>query len=417
MACVETKEFTVFGLKLWQQVLIGLLLGIIAGYVFGDKITGLKIFGTIFLNLIKLVAPLLIFFALVTGITSMYGSSNLSRVSFKGFGAYLMTACFAVMLGILTGVIVEPGKGLDVATLAPFLQEIPEAAKSPPTLQSFILDLFPSNIVKSFVEEKLLHVVLFSIFTGTCLNMIGGKGERLRETFAELAQLAFKMIEMIIRLAPLAVFGLMAYTVAVTGSEALERLAWLVVAVLGACTFQYLMFGVLIIVFARLSPLPFYRKMLRTQALAFSTSSSKATLTTAMSELQTKLGVSEKTVNFMMPLGASINMDGTAIYLGICALFFAQLYGIELNHVHYITLILTCTLGSIGAAGIPSGSIIFMGMVLSSVGIPIEGIGLILGVDRILDMFRTTVNITGDSTITLIIDKSEKTLDEKLYYS
>jgi Na+/H+-dicarboxylate symporter len=157
--------------------------------------------------------------------------------------------------------------------------------------------------------------------------------------------------------------------------------------------------------------------MLPTQSLAFATSSSKATLSTAMGQLQERLGVSKGSSNFLMPLGACINMDGTAIYLGICALFFAQASGIVLNPHDYLVLILTCTLGSIGAAGIPSGSIIFMGMVLTSVGLPIEGIGFILGVDRILDMVRTTVNITGDSAITLIIDSSEKTLDEKIYYS
>jgi Na+/H+-dicarboxylate symporter len=169
--------------------------------------------------------------------------------------------------------------------------------------------------------------------------------------------------------------------------------------------------------FARISPFPFYRKIFFTQSLAFSTSSSKATLSTAMSQLQQKMGVSKTNSNFLMPLGVCINMDGTAIYLGICALFFAQAYGIDLTYHNYLMLILTCTFGSIGAAGIPSGSIIFMGMVLSSVNLPIEGIGIILGIDRVLDMIRTTINITGDSAITLIVDKSEGGLDKKTYYS
>jgi Na+/H+-dicarboxylate symporter len=173
----------------------------------------------------------------------------------------------------------------------------------------------------------------------------------------------------------------------------------------------------MIMIFARLSPIPFYRKILLTQSIAFATSSSKATLSTAMTQLQDRMGVSKTNSNFLMPLGVCINMDGTAIYLGICALFFAQAYGIDLTTHNYVMLVLTCTLGSIGAAGIPSGSIIFMGMVLSSVGLPIEGIGLILGVDRILDMVRTTINITGDSAITLIVDKTEGALDETTYHS
>jgi Na+/H+-dicarboxylate symporter len=152
-----------------------------------------------------------------------------------------------------------------------------------------------------------------------------------------------------------------------------------------------------------------------TQLLAFSTSSSKATLATAMTNVETKLGVSEQTVKFMMPLGASMNMDGTAIYLGICAVFFAQVFGVHLELHDYLILVLTCTLGSIGAAGIPSGSIIFMGMVLNSVGLPLEGIGILLGIDRLLDMVRTTINITGDAAITLIVDASEGTLDHTTY--
>ena len=187
--------------------------------------------------------------------------------------------------------------------------------------------------------------------------------------------------------------------------------------VAGAMVVQYLIFGLLIIVFGRLSPLPFYRKMLEPQSLAFSTSSSKATLATAMETLQNKMGVSKNSASFVLPLGASINMDGTAIYLGICALFFAQATGTVLHVQEYVLIVLTSTLASIGAAGIPGGSLIMMGMVLTSIGLPLEGIALIAGVDRILDMIRTTINITGDSAITLIIDKTEGTLNEKKYYS
>ncbi|MGE0754623.1 MAG: dicarboxylate/amino acid:cation symporter, partial [Alphaproteobacteria bacterium] len=255
----------------------------------------------------------------------------------------------------------------------------------------------------------------FAIFTGIVMNNIRGKTEMVKELNQQMAHIIFKMIEWIVRLAPLAVFGFMAAMVGTTGMDAIMSLMELVVLVIVACIAQILFFGVLIAVFARMSPLPFYRKMITTQVMAFSTSSSKATLTTAMRELQDKMGVSQSSSNFMMPLGACINMDGTAIYLGMTAMFFAQMYGIPIEGTDYLMLILTCTLGSIGAAGVPSGSILFMGMVLASVGIPMEGIAVILGVDRILDMFRTTVNITGDAAITLIVDKSEGQLDETQY--
>lgn len=264
--------------------------------------------------------------------------------------------------------------------------------------------------------DNFLQIIIFSIFTGIVINMVGEKAKPLKEIIYSASQVTFRMIEIIVKLAPFGVFGFISWIVGTQGLEALEALGKLVVTVLAACAFQYLIFGVMILVFAKISPLPFYRKILVTQSLAFATSSSKATLSTAMSQLQERMGVSKSNSNFLLPLGVCINMDGTAIYLGICALFFAQAYGIDLTTQNYIMLVLTCTLGSIGAAGIPSGSIIFMGMVLSSVGLPLEGIGIILGVDRVLDMVRTTINITGDSAITLIVDKSEGGLNEKLYH-
>jgi Na+/H+-dicarboxylate symporter len=218
-----------------------------------------------------------------------------------------------------------------------------------------------------------------------------------------------------VRLSPYGVFALTAWMVGTQGIDILLALLKLVLVVIGALFTQYLLFGLMIIIFGRMSPMPFYKKMLEPQLLAFSTSSSKATLSTAMRVVNEKIGVSKSSTSFVLPLGASINMDGTAIYLGITALFFSQAYNIPLDAHHYFILVLTATLGSIGAAGIPSGSLFMMGMVFTSVGLPLDGIALIAGVDRILDMMRTTVNITGDSVITMLVDKSEATFDRGLY--
>lgn len=404
-------------MKLWQQVLIGLILGIVAGIVLGEKAAGLKIFGTIFINLIKMVIVPLIFFALLSGITSMSGEGNFTRVGLKGFSAYILTAIFAVTIGLSAGIIFQPGAGVDLHSMLETTSQPAAIAKAPPTITEFIVGLIPTNTINAMASDNFLQIIIFSIFAGIVINMVGDKAKPLKEFIYSASQVTFKMIEIIIKLAPFGVFGFIAWVVGTQGMDILGALAKLILALLSACLFQYLVFGLMILVFGRLSPLPFYRKILPTQSLAFATSSSKATLSTAMSQLQERMGVSKTNSNFLMPLGVCINMDGTAIYLGICALFFAQAYGIDLTHQNYLMLILTCTLGSIGAAGIPSGSIIFMGMVLTSVGLPIEGIGIILGVDRVLDMVRTTVNITGDSAITLIVDKSEGALDEKLYYS
>ncbi|MFM6973416.1 MAG: dicarboxylate/amino acid:cation symporter, partial [Alphaproteobacteria bacterium] len=277
--------------------------------------------------------------------------------------------------------------------------------------------LIPTNPIKAMADDKYLQIIVFTIFLGIVINMVGDKAKPIKEIINSASAVFFRTIEVIIKLAPLGVFGYMAFSIADQGPEILRSLARLIFTVLAACLVQYIIFGFLIAFFARVSPMPFYRKIFFTQSLAFSTSSSKATLPTAMTQLQERLGVSKTNSNFLMPLGVCINMDGTAIYLGICALFFAQGFGIDLTMSNYMMLILTCTLGSIGAAGIPSGSIIFMSMVLGSIGIPVEGIVVILGVDRVLDMVRTTINITGDSAITLIVDKTEGGLNEKVYYS
>ncbi len=416
MAGADVKEFTIFGLKMWQQVLIGLALGIVTGFVLGPDAASLKIFGTIFINLVKMVVVPLIFLALVSGITSMGEGANFKRVGLKGVFAYLSTALFAVIIGLATGYVLKPGEGLNV-NIADYTNDAPASNAPLMKLSDFLLDLIPTNIFGSFASANLLQIIVFAVLFGMTMNSMGKKAARPKEIIHDFAQIVFKLIEYIVRLAPLAVFGFMAWSVGTQGMEIVKILIKLVGAVLLACMFQYALFGIMIAVFARLNPFVFYRKLVTTQLMAFSTSSSKATLTTAMRECHSKLGVSEQSTQFLLPLGAAINMDGTAIYLGICALFFSQLFGHPLQMADYAVLLLACTLGSIGAAGIPSGSIIFMGMVLNSVGLPIEGIGLLLGVDRALDMVRTTINITGDCTITTIIDATEKTLDKKVYYS
>lgn len=406
-------------MKLWKQVLIGLALGVVAGLVLKEDAVYLKIFGTIFISLIKMVIVPLIFFALLSGITSMHGQGNFTRVGIKGFASYLFTAMFAVLIGLGAGAVFSPGEGVDLNAIIESSGTAVGAVKTvaPPSAGEFLLNLIPKNPIKSMANDQFLQIIVFSIFTGITINLVGAKAEPVKDFVASVSLVTFKMIEIIIKLAPVGAFGYIAWVVGTQGLDILTALAMLVVTLVVACIFQYLVFGLFIALVARLNPMPFYKKILFTQSIAFATSSSKATLSTALDQLQTRLGVSKSNSNFLLPLGVCINMDGTAIYLGICALFFSQAYGIDLSLHNYLMLILTCTLGSIGAAGIPSGSIIFMSMVLGSVGLPIEGIAIILGVDRVLDMLRTTINITGDSAITMIVDKTEGGLDEKQYYS
>lgn len=417
--------------KLWFRVLLGLLLGIVFGFVVGpisaDNPLGMdgktfltnyvKPVGTVFINLIKMVVVPLIFFSLVSGIISMTNAEAFKRIGTKAVGAFLMTGAFAVCIGLFFGTVFHPGEGVDLSSLKAHVGAATEAAPAAEfSLVQLLVNMVPTNIFKAMADDQILQVVVFAIFIGITLNNLGSKTQNLNDIFKSCALLVFRLIETIIRFSPYGVFALISWVVGTQGLDILIALLKLVGTVVAALFTQYALFGIMVMVFSRMSPLPFYRKMVEPQLLAFSTSSSKATLSTAMRVVNERIGVSKSSTSFVLPLGASINMDGTAIYLGICALFFSQAYNIPIDSHHYLVLVLTATLGSIGAAGIPGGSLIMMGMVLTSVGLPLDGIALIAGVDRILDMLRTTVNITGDSVITLMVDKSEGTFDEALYH-
>lgn len=414
--------------KLWFRVLLGLVLGIAFGFVVGpmESVFGvsgkeflthyIKPVGTVFINLIKMVVVPLIFFSLVSGIISMTDADAFKRIGLKAVCAFLMTGAFAVCIGLFFGTALQPGHGVDLSSLGSGAPP-PQASQEQFSLIQLLVNMVSTNIVKSMAEDQILQVVVFAVFVGMTLNKLGEKVQNLHDLFKSCALVVFKLIETIIRFSPYGVFALISWVVGTQGLEILVALMKLVGCVVGALFTQYILFGIMIVVFGRMSPLPFYKKMVEPQLLAFSTSSSKATLSTAMRVVNERIGVSKSSTSFVLPLGASINMDGTAIYLGICALFFSQAYDLPIDAHHYLILVLTATLGSIGAAGIPGGSLIMMGMVLTSVGLPLEGIALIAGVDRILDMLRTTVNITGDSVITMLVDKSEGTFDEKMYHN
>lgn len=425
-------------MKLWHKVILGLVLGILFGYIIGQtsffinlaasigwEITPtaflteyIKPIGIVFINLIKMVVIPLIFFSLISGVTSMADQAAFKRVGMKALIAFLTTAAFAVCIGLFFATVFKPGLGVDLSSLKDISGPGTTTNTHAPVhtgLIDMLVNIFPSNVFQAMVEDHILQVVVFAIFVAMTMNNVRERAPMVVEFCHQVAQVVFKLIETIIKFSPYGVFALTAWVVGTQGFDILVALVKLIFVVFGALATQYLLFGVMIIVFGRLSPMPFYKKMLEPQSIAFSTSSSKATLSTVMRVLSERMGVSKSSTSFVLPLGASINMDGTAIYLAICSLFFSQAFNIPLGHHHYMILVLTATLGSIGAAGIPGGSLIMMGMVLTSVGLPMEGIALIAGIDRILDMLRTTVNITGDAAITLIIDKTEGTLDELQY--
>jgi Na+/H+-dicarboxylate symporter len=399
-------------MKLWHKVFIGLILGLFFGIYLPQYVDVVKPIGTIFLRLIKMIIVPLLFFSLLSGMTGMRDPSSIGRVARKSVFAYLGTTCFAVVFGLGVAHVMQPGKGvvLDLGTVSET-----NFRESNFDIVNFLIEIIPNNVFVAFADSNILQVVFFSVFTGVMINSMGVVADPLRDFIKSAAKLVLKMIAVVVELSPYAAFALTAWVVGTQGLGVMMSLGKLVLAILIAYVLQYLIFGLFIIVFCRMSPIPFYKKSIEYQMIAISTGSSKASLATTMQVCREKLGVSETSTSFVLPLGASINMDGLAIKLGLSVIFFAQILGVELSISDYMVVILTGTLGSIGGAGIPGSFIVMLPMMLTSIGLPIEGVALLIGVDRVLDLFSTAINITGDATITLVVDSTEGNLDREVY--
>lgn len=398
------------GLALWKKIFIGLCLGLVVGLLFKDVALMLKPVGTLFINMIKMLIVPLVFVTLVTGITSMEDLSKMRRIGIKTFSIYLVTTAIAVAIGLAFGLIFEPGAGVALSNTAAV------AAKKAPPLVDTLLALIPTNPMDSLVKGDILQIIVFAIFLGIAISMAGEKGKPVAAFFESFSEVMFKLTEIVISFAPIGVFGLMAWVSASYGVDVLISLAKVIGCVYIACLFHMaLTMGGGIAIFARLNPIKFFKGMASAQTVAFTTTSSSGTLPVTTSNTIHNLGVSKPIASFVLPLGATINMDGTAIYQGICAVFVAQAFGVDLTFANYMTIILTATLASIGTAGVPGAGLIMLSLVLTSVNLPLEGIAIIAGIDRILDMARTTVNITGDAMTAVIVAKGEGELDEKIY--
>ncbi len=399
-------------MPLWQQILIGLGLGVLTGVLFKADALVLAPIGTLFLNAIKMLIVPLVFVSLVAGITAMSDSAKLGRISVKTIAIYLITTAFAVTIGLLFGALFTPGEGMNM--VASGVQETKQA----PSLVQILVGLVPTNPVAAFAEGNILQIIVFAIALGVSMNLIGEKAAPAVKLFDSLAEVFYKLTDLVMRCAPIGVFALIAGVVASHGIEVLLPLASVIgVIYLASITHMLLVYGGLVSVLARLSPLRFFKGVAPALAVAFSTSSSAGTLPVSIECARKNLGVSQGVAGFVLPVGATINMDGTAIYQGVLALFIAQAFGIDLNAGQYLMIILTATLASIGTAGVPGAGLIMLGLVLTSVGLPLEGVALIAGIDRILDMARTTVNVAGDLMTTTLVGSSEKELDRDIYNS
>lgn len=400
-------------MKLWQRVMAGLALGILLGLVFRESIAVIKPLGDVFIRLIKMIIAPLIFFAIVGGITSTQDRQTLGRVGLKALFAFLVTTTFAILIGFSTAWLFKPGKGV----LLDFQKGVPVESTSVSEILTTLLNIIPDNAIAAMSQGNILQIVFFAIFTGITIHSLPKEtGQRVIDFMHLFQTLVFKMVQLIVQLAPLAACTFMAWIVGTQGMAVLKGLMKFYGSIVFACVVQYLVFGLMIRLWAKVSPIPFFKKSIEYQSIAFSTTSSKASLATAIKVAQERLGVSKASSSFLIPMGSTLNMDGFAIYLGMCGIFLAQALGKDLTTYDYIILMLTSTLGTIGGAGIPGGAIVVLPMILSSIGLPIEGVAIIAGIDRLIDPFTTTINITGDVAVTLCVDASEKRFDKRAYY-
>ncbi len=410
-------------ITLTAKILIGLFLGFIFGlilkslpssYIKDTIILGgiIEVLGSGFTSAIKMMVVPLVFVSLVCGVSSMGDVKQLSRIGGKTMVFYLSTTAVAIVIALFLGNTLKPGIGLDMSSTV--VEDIVVGESQ--SITEIILGIIPSNPIQSFANGDMLQIIFFALLTGVAVSMVGDKAEPIKKLFSSANEICMKMISIIMMTAPLGVFALVTDTFAAVGKDAiLVLLKYLGVVLLGLVIHVTLVYGSLFKICTKEKLTPFLKKFTKVAAITFSTSSSNASVPASM-EILEDLGVGKTTRSFTIPMGATINMDGTTIMQGVAALFIAQIYGIDLAMNQMITIVLTATLASIGTASVPGAGMVMLSMVLESVNLPLEGMALIMGVERIVDMFRTTINVMGDNICTLIIANSENDFDRQKYY-
>ena len=415
-------------MKLYTKISIGLVLGATAGV--GSNLlasrtgstwmqTGLSALspvGDAFINAITMIVIPLVVASLIIGVASLGDLRSLGRLGGKTLGYYLATTAIAVTIGLTLANLVKPGSGIDDESRAALLEEYGgdaegriQLAEDTPTLTEVLVGMIPRNPVRAMADGDMLQLIVFTILFGAAASMLREEHKKpIVDLFVAINQISMTIIGWIMGVAPYAVFAIIAAVTAQFGLDILKSLAvYTVVVVVGLLIHAFGTYALLVKFLARRKLSEFYRAAREVQILGFSTSSSNATLPLTIKTAEEKLGISSRVAGFVLPLGATINMDGTALYQGVAVMFIAQVYGIDLSITDQLIVVLTATLASIGAAGVPSAGIITLTLVLLQAGVPAQGIALILGVDRILDMLRTAVNITGDLSTAAFVARSE----------
>ena len=412
-------------MQLSSRILLGMVLGIILGLILNslggadpDKTPVISWFvnnvfdvvGQVFVISLKLLVVPLVFFSLVCGSASMGEDVKMGQVALKTVSLYLMTTAIAVSLALTIANIVDPGVGINTSEAANYV------AKEAPSFKDVFIGIFPSNPFQAMVEGNMLQVIVFAILVGIAILQAGESGNKVLRGCQMISDVIMRMVSILMNLAPYGVFCLLAKLFTGQGFSAIVNLA----LYFGTIVFVLLLhasvvYTTIFTIFTRLNPLTLFKNMRPAMLFAFSTSSSNATMPITLNVAKNRVGAHNSIASFTVPLGATVNMDGTAIMQGIATVFIAQAYGLDLSMTEYFAVIATATLASIGTAGVPGVGLITLAMVLQQVGLPVEGIGLIIGVDRLLDMLRTVVNVSGDGMVTAVVANSEGRLDKTIF--
>jgi proton glutamate symport protein len=409
-------------LQLYTKVLIGLLAGVLFGVLAGQcgfsdfVLNYVKPIGSAFIKLISMVVIPLVFASLLVGTSSLNDIRKLGRIGAKTVIYYLFTTVIAICIGLFLANTLRPGTGLSEQARARLIQSSTEESVTPidtdlkkPTIIEILLNIIPTNPIKAFVEGRMLQIIFFALMTGICLGLIPSERSRPVINFFEgVNDLIIKMVHIIMKLAPYGVFALISAVVVDFGMDVLIVLMkYSLVVLIGLILHVAIVYSSAIKIFSKQKVRTFFRGIRPAQLIAFSSASSSATLPVTMECVEKNLGVPGQIASFALPLGATINMDGTALYQGVSTVFIAQVYGLSLTPVQQLMIVLTAVLASIGTAGTPAAGVITLAIVLKSIDVPMEGIALIMGVERILDMCRSVVNVTGDASCAVVVASSE----------
>ncbi|MDO3388629.1 dicarboxylate/amino acid:cation symporter [Gilvimarinus sp. SDUM040013] len=411
-------------MSLTKRILMAMMLGIATGIVLnlldsGAANSWIQVFlvegvfdaiGSIFIASLKLLVVPLVFVSLVCGTATLGNHARMGSLAFKTIGLYLLTTAIAISLAITIAIVVAPGEGVEPDTVAVAMDA------QAPSIKETLVNIFPDNPVRAMAEGNMLQVIVFSILLGLAISRSGDSAKPMVEFFENLNQVIMKMILMLVHFAPYGVFCLLAKLFAGEGVGVIRNLLWYFCTVIAVLALQcFVVYPSLLKFLAGLNPLIFFRKLSPVLLFGFSSASSNATLPFTLTTVRDKLGVDNKVASFTLPLGATVNMDGTSIMQGVATVFIAQAYAIDVGIGGYLMVVLTATLASIGTAGVPGVGMITLTMVLQQAGLPVEGIAMIIGVDRLLDMLRTSVNITGDATVSSVVANSESLLDRERF--